>query len=30
MNADVFKGKWLQLKGETKSRWGKWTDAARL
>lgn len=26
MNSDVFKGKWLQLKGEVKSRWGKLTD----
>ena len=26
MNADVFKGKWHQLKGEVKSRWGKLTD----
>ena len=26
MNADVVKGKWHQLKGEAKSRWGKLTD----
>ena len=26
MNADVFKGKWKQLKGEVKSQWGKLTD----
>ena len=26
MNSDVFKGKWLQFKGEVKSRWGKLTD----
>jgi uncharacterized protein YjbJ (UPF0337 family) len=26
MNADVIKGKWHQLKGEVKSRWGKLTD----
>ena len=26
MNADVIKGKWHQLKGEAKSRWGKLTD----
>ena len=26
MNADVFKGKWHQFKGEVKSRWGKLTD----
>ena len=26
MNEDVLKGKWLQLKGEVKSRWGKLTD----
>jgi len=26
MNADVLKGKWMQLKGEVKSRWGKLTD----
>jgi uncharacterized protein YjbJ (UPF0337 family) len=26
MNDDVFKGKWHQLKGEVKSRWGKLTD----
>jgi uncharacterized protein YjbJ (UPF0337 family) len=24
-NADVIKGKWHQLKGEVKSRWGKLT-----
>jgi uncharacterized protein YjbJ (UPF0337 family) len=26
MNADVLKGKWHQLKGDVKSRWGKLTD----
>jgi uncharacterized protein YjbJ (UPF0337 family) len=26
MNEDVLKGKWRQLKGEVKSRWGKLTD----
>jgi uncharacterized protein YjbJ (UPF0337 family) len=26
MNEDVLKGKWHQLKGEAKSRWGKLTD----
>jgi len=26
MNADVFKGKWMQIKGEVKSQWGKLTD----
>jgi uncharacterized protein YjbJ (UPF0337 family) len=26
MNADVFKGKWHQLKGEVKSQWGQLTD----
>jgi len=26
MNEDVFKGKWHQVKGEVKSRWGKLTD----
>ena len=26
MNTDVFMGKWHQLKGEVKSRWGKLTD----
>ena len=26
MNSDVFKGKWHQLKGDMKSRWGKLTD----
>jgi uncharacterized protein YjbJ (UPF0337 family) len=26
MNNDVFKGKWHQLKGDVKSRWGKLTD----
>lgn len=26
MNADVLKGKWLQLKGEAKTQWGKLTD----
>jgi uncharacterized protein YjbJ (UPF0337 family) len=26
MNADVFKGKWLEIKGDVKRRWGKLTD----
>lgn len=26
MNADVLKGKWLQLKGEARRQWGKLTD----
>jgi len=26
MNEDVLKGKWHQLKGDVKSRWGKLTD----
>lgn len=26
MNQDVLKGKWHQLKGDVKSRWGKLTD----
>jgi uncharacterized protein YjbJ (UPF0337 family) len=26
MNSDQMKGKWTQLKGEAKSRWGKLTD----
>jgi uncharacterized protein YjbJ (UPF0337 family) len=26
MNADVVKGKWHQLKGDVKSKWGKLTD----
>ena len=26
MNEDILKGKWRQLKGEVKSRWGKLTD----
>jgi uncharacterized protein YjbJ (UPF0337 family) len=26
MNADILKGKWAQLKGETRTRWGKLTD----
>jgi uncharacterized protein YjbJ (UPF0337 family) len=26
MNTDVFKGKWLQLRGAVKSQWGKLTD----
>lgn len=26
MNADVFKGKWMQLKGSVKERWGQLTD----
>ena len=26
MNSDKFKGKWHQLKGEVKRKWGKMTD----
>ena len=26
MNEDVLKGKWMQIKGEVKSQWGKLTD----
>jgi len=26
MNSDVLKGKWMQIKGEVKSQWGKLTD----
>jgi uncharacterized protein YjbJ (UPF0337 family) len=26
MNEDVLKGKWHQIKGDIKSRWGKLTD----
>ena len=26
MNADVLKGKWLQLKGTIKEKWGQLTD----
>jgi uncharacterized protein YjbJ (UPF0337 family) len=26
MNNDVLRGKWMQLKGEVRSRWGKLTD----
>lgn len=26
MNTDTLKGKWKQLKGEVKERWGKLTD----
>jgi uncharacterized protein YjbJ (UPF0337 family) len=26
MNADTFKGKWLQFKGELKKQWGRFTD----
>ncbi len=26
MNADQFKGKWIQFKGEVKQKWGKLTD----
>lgn len=26
MNADVVKGKWHQLKGDVKERWGRLTD----
>ena len=26
MNQDILKGKWTQLKGEVRSKWGKLTD----
>jgi hypothetical protein len=26
MNADVLKGKWHQLKGDVKTKWGRLTD----
>jgi uncharacterized protein YjbJ (UPF0337 family) len=26
MNADQLKGKWMQLKGSVKTKWGKLTD----
>ncbi len=26
MNADTFKGKWSQFKGELKRQWGQFTD----
>lgn len=26
MNAEQFRGQWLQLKGDLKQRWGKLTD----
>jgi uncharacterized protein YjbJ (UPF0337 family) len=26
MNADQFKGKWTQFKGELKKKWGEFTD----
>ena len=26
MNQDILEGKWKQLRGEVKSRWGKLTD----
>jgi len=26
MNTDIFEGKWKQLKGHIKTRWGKLTD----
>ncbi len=26
MNSDIFEGKWKQLKGQIKTRWGKLTD----
>ena len=27
MNEDILKGKWSELKGEVKKRWGKLTDS---
>ena len=26
MNADILKGKWKEIKGEVKQKWGKLTD----
>lgn len=26
MNTDIFEGKWKQIKGDVKTRWGKLTD----
>lgn len=26
MNSDILKGKWTQIKGEVKSKWGKLTN----
>ncbi len=26
MNSDIFEGKWKQIKGQVKIRWGKLTD----
>ena len=26
MNADVLKGKWMEMKGKVKEQWGKLTD----
>ena len=26
MNDDIFKGQWMQLKGQIKEKWGKLTD----
>lgn len=26
MNEDIFKGKWNEMKGEVKKKWGKLTD----
>jgi uncharacterized protein YjbJ (UPF0337 family) len=26
MNTDIFEGKWRQLKGEVRKRWGQLTD----
>jgi len=26
MNSDVFKGKWMQLKGSARRKWGELTD----
>jgi uncharacterized protein YjbJ (UPF0337 family) len=26
MNSDILKGKWAQMKGDLKARWGKLTD----
>lgn len=27
MNEDIFKGKWKQIKGDVKAKWGKLTDS---
>jgi len=27
MNTDILKGKWMQIKGDIRSKWGKLTDS---